>query len=186
MHNIQKNLDISKYQSKYDPARETVGKVYRDLQLYSNNVPILAGDMTNEMLKGYVEDLEEAFRANPFNDEPYYVLVVEKKDLQMKSAVIRRIFSKQKRPWPEDGTDCYWIDPKTNERRFCWCIPHWSEMDNILRHAHQYSRDLIRDIVAWKNFAMKCFGFYYDPEHKWQPDPTWKDRPFDYHRKKIS
>jgi hypothetical protein len=165
--------------STYDPTRDTVGKIYRDLQVNTKPEHIECGDMTNEMLPGLVDDINDAIKegTKDFNGRPFFVLVHEKKDLQMKSALLRRIFKQLWRPYPEDDTTVFWHDPKGFETRFCWSLPHWSEMDNILRCSNLFDAQLVREVKAWKTFDLHYFGFCKDDMGNWMANPHWKDKP---------
>lgn len=171
--------------SQYDATRETVGKIYRDLHL---NIPperIEVGDMTNSMLPGLVADINEGIASKPFGDKPWYIMVHEKKDLQMKDALLRRILHFEKRPWPEDDTTVFWHNPITLETRFCWSLPHWSEMDNILNTCNLYEPRLLQEIRAWKAFDLYFFGFIKDNVGNWQANPQWKDMPLGEQKIKV-
>lgn len=169
-------------QSQYDPSRPTVGKIYRDAQMEYDGIPILTGDMSNEVTKGLVEDINDALSSFSLhslaknNGDPFYLMIHEKKDLQMKSAIARRMLYFGYRPWPEDDTVVFWKNPKTNELRFCWALPHWSEMDNMIANPDQFDPELIEHVKAWKKYDLKPFGFYYHKELKWVPNPKWEDK----------
>lgn len=163
--------------SLYDPTRKTVGAIYRDAQLNNRHEDsIEVGDMSRELTTSLIEDINDAIRQFDKKDRPYYLMVHEKKDLQMKSALARRLLYFGYRPWPEDDTVVFWKNPKTQELRFCWCLPHWSEMEMILANPDHFDKDFIRQIKAWKDYDLTAFGFYHDPEFKWVPNPKWKDR----------
>lgn len=170
-------------QSKYDSTRPTVGNIYRDLHLKTPEVPILVGDMSNEMMKGLVEDINEGIASKPFGDMPWYIMIHEKKDLQMKDALLRRVLHFKHRPWPEDDTTVFWHDPKKVETRFCWSLPHWSEMDNILNSHNLFDQDLVECCVAWKTYNLPYFGFIKDDEGNWMANPKWKDRSLESFKK---
>ena len=172
---------MTKHQSHYDPNRETIGKIYRDLQLNPSKTLIEVGDMSNSMLPGLVEDINQAFKegTKDFDGRPFYVLIHEKKDLQMKSALLRRVFKQLWRPWPEDDTTVFWHDPKAFETRFCWSLPHWSEMDNMLAAKELYEPALIAEVQAWKRFDLYQFGFRQNNEGHWEANPHFKDKPLD-------
>ena len=168
-------------QSHYDPSRKTVGAIYRDMKIAGARDPevIESGDMLKEVLNGLVEDINDGLAANPFDGKPFYLMVHEKRDGQMKDAFLRRIlfFSHDKRPWPEDDTLVYWHDPQSDKRfKFCWNIPHWSEMDNILACKDLFDADLVATVVAWKSFNMYYFGFTKDPMGEWMPNPYFEDQ----------
>ena len=144
--------------SKYDPSRKTVGAIYRDAQLSSHDSTVINGDLTNELMKSLVDDLNETIKSNPYEGKVFYITVHEKKDLQMPKAILRRMITSAKRPYPEDDTIVFRVDPKTNDVKFCWCLPHWSEMDNVLINAHGYDSEYVEDIKAWKSNDLEHFG----------------------------
>lgn len=172
---------MDKNKSHYDPSRDTVGKIYRDLHMQNSVVPVEVGDMSNSMLPGLVEDINDAIKegTKDFEDRPFYVLIHEKKDLQMKDALLRRIFKQLWRPWPEDDTTVFWHDPKRGETRFCWSLPHWSEMINILNNHNLFEPELIREITAWRAYDLEFFGFMKDEIGNWKANPNWKDKPIE-------
>jgi hypothetical protein len=147
------------FQSKIDPSRDTIGKIYRDSQIKNSAQGLKVGDINKEMVKGFVDELNEAIQSNPFNDQPFYIQIAEKWDLQMKKAMRRMINKTLYRPWPEDGTTVFWTDPKRQQTRFCWDIPHVSEMDNIMMNPDLYP-DQFFTVKAWKKNNMKFFGFF--------------------------
>lgn len=163
--------------SLYDPTRDTVGKIYRDAQMHNRHEDkIEIGDMGRELTTSLIEDINDAIKNFDIKGKPYYLMIHEKKDLQMKQAIARRILYFGYRPWPEDDTIVYWKDPKTQDLRFCWCLPHWSEMDLTLMNEYQFDAEYISHIKAWKAYDLRPFGFYEHPELKWVPNPNWVDR----------
>jgi hypothetical protein len=163
--------------SLYDPSRDTVGKIYRDAQFENKHEDsIEIGDMGREMTNSLIEDINDALLEFDKKGKPYYLMIHEKKDLQMKSAIARRMIYFDYRPWPEDDTIVFWKDPKIQELRFCWALPHWSEMYMILMNEDQFEKEMIAQIKAWKAYDLKVFGFRKHPELKWIPDPKWEDR----------
>ena len=172
---------IDKSKSLYDQTRDTVGKTYRDLQIQGSD-PIIVGDMSNEMMRDLVTDINDAIQSfskhslDQKEGKPFYLMIHEKKDLQMKRALLRRMIYFGYRPWPEDDTTVFWCNPKTKELRFCWSLPHHTEMDNMLMNAHQFDAKLIEQILAWKAVNLKPFGFVHDADLKWIPNPKWKDK----------
>lgn len=161
--------------SLYDPTRKNVGSIYRDLQIKDDHYPIEVGNMGEEILKSLIDDINEALTLPRETDDPFYLLVIEKRDLQMPKSIYRHRQTLNYRPYPEDNTTVFWKDPKAQEVRFCWQLPHWAEMDLILAHEEEFDPQYISHIKAWKNNDLRVFGFYYDPVEKWIPNPRWKD-----------
>ena len=187
---VKKVLDKSK--SLYDQSRDTVGKIYRDAHLTNKEDYIEVGDMSRELTTSLVEDINDAikaFDARSFsqNDgKPYWLMVHEKKDLQMKTAMARRMIYSKFRPYPEDDTTVFWKNPKTQDLRFCWCLPHWSDMDNVLANPHDWPIEYLTHIAYWKANNLEPFGFIYDKKERWIPNPKWQDKRIDEYGKKKS
>lgn len=165
------------YQSRFDPSRENVGKIYRDAQLNPHDSYLINGDLTHELTKSLVDDINDAATSNPFKGRPFYITVHEKKDAQMPRAIHRGIYTSVYRPYPEDDTIVFWVDPSSADIRFCWCLPHWSEMDNILNSHGLYDKDYVTSIKAWKNYDLEHFGFVKNEDgSNWMANPNWKDK----------
>lgn len=170
-------------QSHYDPSRPTVGAIYRNAQMTYDGTPIEVGDMTNDMMPGLIEDINDGLMQDKFDGKPFYLMIHEKKDLQMPSALLRRVLHFPFRPWPEDDTTVFWKDPKTQEVRFCWSLPHWSEMDNILANNWLFDDELVEQIRNWKNYDLHHFGFCKDDMGNWVANPHYKDKPLEDYSK---
>ena len=179
---VKKVLDKSK--SLYDQSRDTVGKIYRDAQINNHEDMIEVGDMGRELTTSLIDDINDAIKNFDLKGKPYYLMVHESKDLQMKRAIRRRILYFGYRPYPEDDTVVFWKNPKTQELRFCWALPHWSEMDNIIANPEHYSTEYVYQIKCWKQVDLSPFGFYYDEKEKWIPKRGWKDRKLEENVKK--
>lgn len=163
--------------SKYDPSRDTVGAIYKGIQKPGSEDTLTAGDVVNELMKGLVDDLNETIASNPFDGRSFYITIHEKKDLQMPRAFLRRLIKTEYRPYPEDDTTVFRVNPKSGDVRFCWCLPHWSEMDNMLANEWQYDREMISHIKAWKANDLTPFGFGKDSEGKPVVNLNFVDKP---------
>lgn len=170
--------EIDKTKSLYDQNRDTVGKIYRDLQINSKPEYIEVGDMNNAIMPGLVEDINEAIVSGgiEFGGRSFYIMIHEKKDLQMPSALCRRVIKQLWRPWPEDDTTVFWHDPQAADTRFCWCLPHWSEMENILACKDLFDHKLVEEVMAWRRYDLHHFGFVQDDIGNWKPNPKYKDK----------
>ncbi len=163
------------HQSKYDPTRKTVGAIYRDAQLNNTEDYIQVGDMTRELMSSLIEDLNDTIQSKPFGDKSFYITIHESRDLQMKNAFRRRMITTLYRPWPEDDTVVFWVDPSSNSVRFCWCLPHHSQMDNILANELLY-KDQVAEVKAYKAFDLYYFGFKKDEMGNWIANEHYKDK----------
>jgi len=138
--------------------RETVGTQY--LKAQKNSVENLTvGEVGGSMVSGLVEDLNDAIQSNPFEGRDFYLNVVEERDLQMKNALKRRIFTTLYRPYPEDNTLVFKVTPRESRVFYCWDLPHHSEFFNILSFQEHYDPTYISLIKAWVNNDLSNFGF---------------------------
>ena len=173
-------------QSKYDPNRKTVGAIYRDAALaVKEGETVEVGDLTRELQSSLVCDLNDTIESKPFGDRPFYITVHEKKDLLMPKAFLRRMITTKYRPFPEDDTIVFYVEPETNKVEFCWCLPHWSEMQNMLNNISLYEPEMIQQIKAYKNFELYHFGFCKDMMGNWIPNLNWKDKKLEAKKVKI-
>lgn len=165
--------------------RDTVGTTYLEAQ--KNSVEGLElGDLGQEFVKGLIEDINDAAQTNPFEGRPFYINMVEERDLQMKNAIKRRIFKSIYRPYPEDNTLVFHVEPDTNKICCCWDLPHHSEMFNILSNWTQYDHNYIQRIREWQNNDLTNFGFEKTPDGEhWIPNLNFKDKALDK-KKKVS
>lgn len=168
-------------QSKYDPSRKTVGAIYRDAQLNNKEDKIEVGDMARELTSSLVSDLNDAIQNDPFQGRCFYITVHESRDLQMKNMFKRRMLFSAYRPYPEDDTVVFWIDPKSCQVKFCWCLPHWSEIDNILNNAwmwetSDWGKEYLAELRAWKRVDLFHFGFKKGEMGEWVINEHWQDK----------
>jgi hypothetical protein len=190
----EKPIEPFENQSLYDPSRKTVGAIYRDAKLANSEDKIEVGDMTRELIVGYVDDLngcihDVSSRGN-WRGREFYVQLVYQKDLAMPNMIKFRMAVSLYRPWPEDDTDVYRVNAEHNDIRFCWALPHHSEMDNMLINSWLYHNQMIHDIRMWKALQMEHFGFVkVGIGEEWAMNPMFtfdKDRKMEKPRRLIS
>lgn len=165
--------------SHYDPSRETVGAIYRKAQLNNRVEHIETGDMTREIMKSMVDDLNETIETGTkeFEGREFYITMHEKKDLQMPSCILRRCIKTLYRPWPEDDTLVFRVIPAQSDVRFCWCLPHASEMPNMLASVGLFDAQMVNMIRSWMAYDLYCFGFEKTDMGHWIPNLNWVDQP---------
>lgn len=163
------------YTSHYDTSRDNVGKIYRDAQI-NGEKQIVIGDMTHELKKGLVEDINIAIidGTQAYLNAPFYILIYERKDLQMKNAFIRSLFKFPYRPYPEDDTLVFRVVPYTNDVYFCWELPHRSNMLNELNCPDLYDEERLSLYRKWENMQLEAFGFIKDDMGNWKENPMYK------------
>lgn len=168
-----------KHQSQYDPSRQTVGAIYRNAQMESHEPFVTSGDLAHDLTRSLVDDLNDTIKQGTidFGGDPFYILVYEKKDLQMKRAIVRRLYKVKYRPYPEQDTVVFYVKPATNEVCFCWCLPHKHEIDNMIANAWLYDPKEIKLLEQWKMLDLWHYGFCKDDMGNWMANPNWKDQP---------
>ena len=101
--------------------------------------------------------------------------------MQLETALLRRMITSDRRPYPEPNTSVFWTNPKTQETRFCWSLPHQSLFIQYLCNPDKYEEEQIRDIKEYLAENMSHFGFKKveklpDGRFKCLADPNFKDR----------
>lgn len=173
-------------QSKYDPNRKTVGAIYRDAALACKpGETVEAGDLSRELMKSLVDDLNDAIASKPYGNKPFYITVHESKDLMMPRAIRRRMINTRYRPFPEDDTVVFYVEPETNLVEFCWELPHRTVMQNRLNNPDLYEIEEIRQIKAYLNEDYWHFGFRKNEMGNWEPNPHFKDKKLEAQKPKI-
>ena len=146
-------------QSLFDPSRKNVGAIYRDVAIKNTETSVVNGDLTHELMKSLVDDLNGTIASNPYDGQPFYITVYEKKDLMMPRAILRRLYTTRYRPYPEADTVVFKVEPRSNTVEFCWCLPHKNEMSNMLENPTLYNKQMLSDIRAWIAEDLPHFGF---------------------------
>ena len=159
--------------------RDTIGTMAVDA-LDHHDRPC-AGDLGHELLPSFVEDLNDSIRSNPYNNQPFYISVHEKKDAQLTNTLHRRMVVSMKRPYPEPNTSVFWTNPKSQETLFCWSLPHWSVFQNYIYNPDYYEQEQIDDIKAYlaedlSHFGFKAVGFTEDKKPIIAPLEKFQDR----------
>src|SRR4029077_7012093 len=105
---------VMENQSKYDPNRKTVGAIYRDAAATAKEGDYVeAGDLSRELMTSLVVDLNECISSKPYGNKPFYISIHESKDLMMPRAIKRRMITTKYRPFPEDDTVVFYVEPET-------------------------------------------------------------------------
>ena len=159
--------------------RDTVGTMALEARL-SNDIPC-AGDLGHELMPSLVEDLNNTIESNPYGGRPFYITIHEKKDLQFTNMILRRMITSEKRPYPEENTTVFFTDPRKQETKFCWALPHRTIFDQVLSNPDRYGAEQVGDIKAYKSERMEHFGFKKvgskeDGTPVYVSDPAFKDR----------
>ena len=159
---------MSDFQSKFDPTRETLGKIYTDMVQNGPKDRVEVGDMRNELMSSLVEDLNDELNDlakdkdfEKFEGKPYYVRVYEKRDYIMQDVFRRNIYRTLYRPYPESDSLVFWRSADRNTIKMCWMLPEKFVMDNMIEAEHLFfdRQDEVRLAKAWLNFDLHPFGF---------------------------
>jgi len=154
-----------KHISKFDSSRKTVGAISNELRTKQPE-HIEIGDMGRELLKSLVDDINDYSQSNPFGGRPFYITVVEKKDSQLRNAIHRSIVGTLYRPYPENNTAVFHVEPSSNRVKLCWTLLHRTEMPNAINNDEQWSPVILKDCWAWMMEDLKYFGFSKDKDGK--------------------
>lgn len=155
------------FKSNIDPARNTVGSIYRDAQINGER-GVVIGDVTHEIKKDLVIDINEAIEqgCKEMDNKPFYLAIYEKYDLMLKKGLVRIRKITKYRPYPEQDMILFHVYPE-GDVYFCWELPHRSQMMNMLMNPNLYEQSQIDLIKRWENLQLEHFGFTKDTEGNW-------------------
>lgn len=162
------------HQSRIDPTRETVGKIYRDAQI-SGEKGVIIGDVNHEIKKDLVKDINEAIEQGEkeMNGKPFYLAIYEKYDLMLKRGLVRIRKITKYRPYPEQDSMVFHVYPGGTVY-FCWELPHRSQMMNVLMNPDIFDPDYVQMIKRWENIQLEYFGFKKDEEGNWVENELYR------------
>jgi hypothetical protein len=164
------------HQSRLDPSRETVGKIYRDAQINAEE-GVVIGDVNHEIKKDLVKDINEAIEmglaSSEFKGKPFYLALYEKYDLMLKRGLVRIRKITKYRPYPEQDMMLFHVYPE-GEVYFCWELPHRTQMMNILANENLYPPEQVLLIKRWENIQLEYFGFKKDGEGNWVENELYR------------
>ena len=173
-------------QSKYNSERKTIGAIYRDAALScKEGETVECGDLTRELMNSLVYDINETVASMPYGNRPFYITVHENKDLMMPRAIKRRMITTKYRPFPEDDTVVFYVEPESNKVEFCWSLPHRTLMHNRLNNEWLYEKEEVTQIKAFLNEDYWHFGFCKDESGNWKPNPHYQDKKMEVPKPKI-
>lgn len=173
-------------QSRYDPTRKTVGGMYIDAAKNAKQGDFVeAGALGSELMTSLVVDLNETIASCPYGQKPFYICVHESKDLLMPRCIKRRMITTKYRPFPEDDTVVFYVEPETNKVEFCWSLPHRTLMYNRVNNAWLYEPQEVQQIKAFLNEDYFHFGFCKDEMGHWKANPHYKDKPLENQKAKV-
>ena len=167
------------YQSRFDPSRENIGKIYRDAQ-FNGEKQIICGDMNYEFRKSLTEDINDTVKrgTEEFEGRIFYITVYERRDLQMKNAFVRRLIKTLYRPYPEADTLVFKVIPYSAQIFFCWELPARYEMINMLNtpdlRPEKWQQEQLRLFRDWENMKLENFGFMKDENDNWIENPLYQ------------
>lgn len=162
------------FKSKIDPTRNTVGSIYRDVQIHGEK-GVVIGDVNHEITKDLVKDINEAIEqgSKEMERKPFYLAIYEKYDLMLKKGLVRIRKITKYRPYPEQDMMCFHIYPN-GDIYFCWELPHRSQMMNILMSPDLFDPARVEMIKRWENLQLEYFGFSKDNDGNWVENPLYR------------
>lgn len=83
----------------------------------------LVKDTSNEMIKDYMDNLESCVRRYKDWTDPFYVVVLNRRERLLVNVIRNMFFARKTLPTPEYDQTVYYYDPKTDELRYLWTVP---------------------------------------------------------------
>lgn len=104
--------------------KETVGQASHRL-LCNKDTKQGIVDTQREVDKGYFEECQKCIERKPHSEwkDPWYLIVINKKERLMENVVRRYFFGRQSLPTPEYDQTVWKFYPQSGNLRYVWTIP---------------------------------------------------------------
>ena len=80
-------------------------------------------DTQREADKEYMDEIKKCIEANKSWDDPFYIVVLQKKERLLENVVRRYFFARESLPSPDWDQTVWRYKPKTGDLRFVWVLP---------------------------------------------------------------
>jgi hypothetical protein len=138
-----------------EERNKTVGEIARDLILKKDTKQGIV-DTQREVDKEYFQEIEKCVLAKPHCNwkDPYYIVILHKKERLLENVVRRYFFGRQTLPTPDYDQTVWRYYPSTGNLEFIWCIPDknttlwmWDNPESIVddqKHLLKFVLEFIR------------------------------------------
>lgn len=123
------------------------------------------GDTSREMNKGFEEEIWKCIHAYQRKRQvstldPFYVVVLVKKERLMKNVMRRYYFARESEPTPDYDQIVYRFNPMDSELRFKWVVPDKDTVTAMTLNSHLYPRES-QDLIQYcKDFVAGLLADY--------------------------
>lgn len=80
-------------------------------------------DTEREVNKEYYKEISKCIDNHPNMKDPYYIVVLIKKERLMENVVRRYFIARESLPTPQWDQTVWRFDPSCGDLRFIWCLP---------------------------------------------------------------
>jgi hypothetical protein len=123
-----------------DDVKPTVGE--ESLKRIMSGDKQEVGETSSAMNKTYEEEMMECIhkyqKKRLENVNPFYLVVLAKKERLMKNVVRRYFLCRESEPTPEYDQAVYAVNPKDQQVDFQWQIPDIESYHDMVFHGHLY------------------------------------------------
>jgi len=141
---------------KFEGAK--VGQAVYDILSKSHNSSQEVGETMSAMTPRYYEELMATIEANNDKyDQPYYIVVLRKKEPWAVNVLRQWFIARQTKPsakvlredYPNHDFDVWNIDPKQHSINFIWTLPTAQDSRTILANKECYDPALVETITKF-------------------------------------
>lgn len=109
-----------------------------------------SGELVEAFAPSYMTGIWDTIRDHAYLQDKFYIQVVSKHIPMAANRGLHLTFiARLSAPLPEPTQDLWSYNPKINNLKLEWTLPHKLEMKNFLRAPEKYSPKLINDINAY-------------------------------------
>jgi len=111
-------------------------------------------DTAREMQKNYMPEIEKCINEYDEKDEPFYVIVINKRERLFINVIREYFLARRTLPTPDYDQTVFKYFPKTGDLKFLWSLPDWQTIDYMVENATQIpkeQKELLETCLLFKN-----------------------------------
>lgn len=137
-------------------------------------------DTEREANKEYIGELQKCVDAHAQWDDPFYVVVHQKKEQLLENVIRRYFIARQSLPTPQWDQDVWRYDPKTGNMQYLWTLPDENTAKWMAGNPQDIHPEQLQLLQFVLNFLdKKLYRFYHNQFHKGEKECTdLSDSPY--------
>jgi hypothetical protein len=130
-------------------SRDTVGKICNDLLKKPDRKQGVM-DTQIEMAKKYIPGIQECIDKNKALVDPYYIVVISKRERLLINAIRQYFVARKTLPTPDYDQTVFKYTPVTGDLKYLWTVPDKNSIEEVIANYKKYDPSLVKYCLLFK------------------------------------